>query len=210
MAKTFRAIEKDIEIGAWRLETDKERAIIPATAELTAAVLGMVARVPFEANRVTASLYDLHAGFEDKSSALFSLKPYSNDHYRQRETVPKRRDQIDIRLFSLPFIGSNGSLNQLVSIVECTDFRMEQQNVFLGGRKVLRALGRNYEEDMRSVAFPTWQDIDWDGVETMCPITPGGIQSWLGRLATQLDINKVRNANAIAVIDEPQDIAYVL
>jgi hypothetical protein len=185
--KSIRGVEKLATVGCWKLEQDKQPHVEPIRLELARAILSLAARVPFEAERTMTTLYDMSAKFDDGSAMLFSFKPYSSDHHRPAAegVMPRRRDAVDMRFYSAPFRGAYGAAVRLGTIVRSEDFRIEKMNELVGGRKITPA------PYVSPFEIPAWQDLDWEDVETACPIQAANMVPWLERLGVELD-NKPR------------------
>lgn len=190
----FTDLERQVSVGGWKLEYNKEPHTQPIGRPLVGAILRLAARVPFDATKITRSLYDISATFDNGSAALFSFKPYSNDQYgpRPNDEVPQRRDEVDIRLFSYPFIGRHGATVQLATIVRSEDFRIEKENVLVGGRKIIHI------SPASSVDAPDWRSVDWENVENICPIQGNNIVPWLDTLGVSLDEEPSRKFEELA------------
>lgn len=179
-------IREDANIGCW--QGGVERGEIPYVQEigpvLATEMFRLLGRVPYEAANPVTGLYDLSGCFDDGSTALLSLKPYASDTYIRPANSEKgvvRRDEIDIRLSSAPFIGPRGGAAYLHTIVCAKDFRLERKNTLSGGRKIMPATSTTRE------GLPRWDELDWTNVEGICPIENPGIITWLGRLGDALD-----------------------
>ena len=185
MAKpgNYRELEKAATVGCWRLEHDKIPFIQAVGPALTRSIMELAGMIPFKAETPIETIYDLAATFDDGSHAMFTFKPYSSDRNRPEPEgkMPRRRDEVDIRLRSIPFLGRYGATARLNTIIRIEDFRIERENTLIGGRKIIPAVHSTEAE------LPSWAEVDWSDIESVCPIKELGINKWLGRLGVELD-----------------------
>ncbi len=167
-----------VEVGGWKLEHDKEKAIVVAGSLLAEQVARLVEVVPIRGER-KGVIWDLID--QDKTtgkSLLFSLR---TDSYNKKGLADYK--EIDLRIGQ--GVQIDGEPYKLDTIVLCEDFR--RNLTFVGGRKIQHWGNQGIRGLFAAPAvpeeLPVYDTVDdfLPDLETLCPITGEGIADKLAR-----------------------------